>query len=158
MTLILATITGISFFQMWNVANITESYFGVPGVVSSMVMAILVAVVVIGGIRRLGTVAGWLVPFMILLYIGGGLVLLLLNVEQLPGVFASIFRSAFSAHEATGAFIGGTAGYAFLFGMKRALYSNEAGQGSSPIVHSRRGRASRSARGSSPGSSRSSTR
>ena len=73
---------------------------------------------------------------MILLYIGGGLVLLLLNVDQLPAVFTSIFRSAFSPHEATGAFIGGTAGYAFLFGMKRALYSNEAGQGSSPIVHS----------------------
>jgi AGCS family alanine or glycine:cation symporter len=135
-TLILATITGISFFQMWNVANITESYFGVPGVASAIVMAILVALVVIGGIRRLGAVAGWLVPFMILLYIAGGLLLLLINVEQLPAVFASIFRSAFSPHEATGAFIGGTAGYAFLFGMKRALYSNEAGQGSSPIVHS----------------------
>ena len=134
-TLIVATITGISFFQMWNVANITESYFGVPGYASSTVMAILVAAVVIGGIRRLGTVAGWLVPLMILLYVGGGLLLLLINSEQLPGVFASIFRSAFSPHEATGAFIGGTAGYAFLFGMKRALYSNEAGQGSSPIVH-----------------------
>jgi AGCS family alanine or glycine:cation symporter len=134
-TLILATITGISFFQMWNVANITESYFGIPGVASSIVMAFLVAVVVVGGIRRLGAVAGWLVPFMIVLYIGGGLLLLLMNVELLPEVFGSIFRSAFSPHEATGAFIGGTAGYAFLFGMKRALYSNEAGQGSSPIVH-----------------------
>ena len=135
-TLIISTITGISFFQMWNVANITESYFGIPGVASSIVMAVLVAAVVIGGIRRLGAVAGWLVPFMILLYLAGGLVLLLLNVERLPDVFGSIFRSAFSPHEATGAFIGGTAGYAFLFGMKRALYSNEAGQGSSPIVHS----------------------
>jgi alanine or glycine:cation symporter, AGCS family len=135
-TLIVATVTGISFFQMWNVANITESYFGIPGVASSIVMAILVAAVVIGGIRRLGAVAGWLVPIMIVVYVGGGLLLLLLNVEQLPEVFASIFRSAFSPHEATGAFIGGTAGYAFLFGMKRALYSNEAGQGSSPIVHS----------------------
>jgi alanine or glycine:cation symporter, AGCS family len=135
-TLIVATVTGISFFQMWNVANITESYFGIPGVASSIVMAILVAAVVIGGIRRLGAVAGWLVPIMIVVYVGGGLLLLLLNVEQLPEVFASIFRSAFSPHEATGAFIGGTAGYAFLFGMRRALYSNEAGQGSSPIVHS----------------------
>jgi AGCS family alanine or glycine:cation symporter len=135
-TLILATITGISFFQMWNVANITESYFGVPAVASSIVMALLVAAVVVGGVRRLGRVAGYLVPFMIVLYIGGGLLLLLLNVERLPAVFASIFRAAFSPHEATGAFIGGTAGYAFLFGMKRALYSNEAGQGSSPIVHS----------------------
>ena len=83
-TLVVATITGISFFQMWNVANITESYFGIPGVWSSIVMAMLVALVVIGGIRRLGAVAGWLVPFMILLYIGGGLVLLLLKVDQLP--------------------------------------------------------------------------
>ena len=135
-TLVLATVTGISFFQMWNVANITESYFGIPGVASSIVMAILVAVVVIGGIRRLGAVAGWLVPFMTLLYMGGGLLVLLLNVGELPEVFASIFRSAFSPHEAVGAFIGGTAAYAFLFGLKRSLYSNEAGQGSSPIVHS----------------------
>jgi alanine or glycine:cation symporter, AGCS family len=134
-TLIIATVTGISFFQMWNVANITEAYFGIPGLASSIVMAILVAAVVIGGIRRLGAVAGWLVPIMIVLYVGGGLLLLLLNVERLPEVFVSIFRSAFSPHEATGAFIGGTAGYAFLFGMKRSLYSNEAGQGSSPIVH-----------------------
>ena len=134
-TLILATVTGISFFQMWNVANITESYFGIPAVASSIVMAILVAAVIVGGVRRLGTVTGWLVPFMIVLYIAGGLLLLVVNVDRLPEVFASIFRSAFSAHEATGAFIGGTAGYAFLFGMKRALYSNEAGQGSSPIVH-----------------------
>jgi AGCS family alanine or glycine:cation symporter len=135
LTLILATITGISFFQMWNVANITESYFGIPGIVSSIVMAILVAAVVVGGIRRLGTVAGWLVPLMIVVYMAGGLLFLLVNVERLPEVFASIFRSAFSTHQATGAFVGGTAGYAFLFGMKRALYSNEAGQGSSPIVH-----------------------
>ena len=133
--LILATITGISFFQMWNVANITDSYFGVPGIASSIVMAILVAVVVVGGIRCLGIVAGWLVPFMILLYIGGGMLLLLVNVDRLPGVFASIFRSAFSPQEAAGAFIGGTADYAFLLGLKRSLYSNEAGQGSWPIVH-----------------------
>ena len=135
-TLVIATLTGISFFQMWNVANVTESYFGVPMTASSVFMAIMVAIVVIGGIRRIGVVAEFLVPFMILLYLAGGLVLLASEVERLPGVIASIFRSAFAPHEATGAFIGGTAGYAFLFGMKRALYSNEAGQGSSPIVHS----------------------
>jgi AGCS family alanine or glycine:cation symporter len=135
-TLIVATLTGISFFQMWNVANVTESYFGIPMTVSSVVMAVLVGVVVVGGIRRIGVVAEFLVPVMILLYLAGGAVLLVMEADRLPGVFASIFRAAFSAHEATGAFIGGTAGYAFLFGMKRALYSNEAGQGSSPIVHS----------------------
>jgi len=135
-TLIIATIAGISFFQVWNVANITESYFGIPGIVSAAIMAVATAVVIIGGIQRLGAVAGVLTPVMIGLYLLGGLVILAINVEQLPAVFASIFRSAFAPHEAAGAFLGGTAGYAFLFGMKRALYSNEAGQGSSPIVHS----------------------
>jgi AGCS family alanine or glycine:cation symporter len=135
-TLVVATITGISFFQMWNVANVTESYFGIPMTVSSVFMATMVAIVVVGGIRRIGVVAEFLVPIMILLYLAGGSVLLVMEAERLPAVLASIFRSAFSAHEAVGAFIGGSAGYAFLFGMKRALYSNEAGQGSSPIVHS----------------------
>lgn len=135
-TLVVATITGISFFQMWNVANVTESYFGIPMTVSSVFMATMVAIVVVGGIRRIGVVAEFLVPIMILLYLAGGSVLLVMEADRLPGVIASIFRSAFSAHEAVGAFIGGSAGYAFLFGMKRALYSNEAGQGSSPIVHS----------------------
>ena len=95
---------------------------------------------------------------MILLYIAGGLLLLLVNLDRLPDVFAAIFRSAFSPHEATGAFIGGTAGYAFLFGMKRALYSNEAGQGSSPIVHSAARTREPVREGIVPGSSRSSTR
>ena len=135
-TLVIATITGISFFQMWNVANVTESYFGVPMTVSSVFMATMVAIVVVGGIRRIGVVAEFLVPIMILLYLAGGSVLLVMEADRLPAVLASIVRSAFSAHEAVGAFIGGSAGYAFLFGMKRALYSNEAGQGSSPIVHS----------------------
>jgi AGCS family alanine or glycine:cation symporter len=135
-TLVIATITGISFFQMWNVANVTESYFGIPMTVSSVFMATMVAVVVVGGIRRIGVVAEFLVPIMIVLYLAGGTLLLVMEADRLPEVLASIFRSAFSAHEAVGAFIGGSAGYAFLFGMKRALYSNEAGQGSSPIVHS----------------------
>jgi AGCS family alanine or glycine:cation symporter len=135
-TLVVATLTGISFFQMWNVADVTRSYFGIPMTASSIFMAIMVAIVVVGGIKRIGVVAEFLVPFMILLYLAGGLLLLAIEFERLPAVFSSIFRAAFSPHEAAGAFVGGTAGYAFLFGMKRALYSNEAGQGSSPIVHS----------------------
>lgn len=133
--LIVATVTGIAFFQVWNVANITESYFAVPGLASSVVMAILVALVVIGGVRRLGAVAGRLVPVIIAFYIVGGLVMLAFNVERLPGVLSSIVRSAFRAHEAVGAFIGGTAAYALLFGTKRAFFSNEAGMGASAIVH-----------------------
>ena len=105
-------------------------------VFTGIVLAIVVGLVIIGGIKRIGNVAGHLVPVMMALYVLGGLYVLAVNYMHIPGMFALIFESAFSPAEASGAFIGGTAGYAFLFGMKRALFSNEAGQGSSPIAHS----------------------
>ena len=135
-TLLISTITGGNMFQAWNVGEITQSYFGIPSVFTGIVLAILVGLVIIGGIKRIGNVAGHLVPVMMALYIIGGLYVLALNVGHLPRMFLLIFEGAFSPSEASGAFIGGTAGYAFLFGMKRALFSNEAGQGSSPIAHS----------------------
>lgn len=135
-TLLIATLGGGSMFQAWNVGALTQQYFGVPSVVTGLVLATLVALVIIGGIRRIGRVAGALVPFMCLLYLGGALYVLAVNYEQLPALFALIFKSAFAGSEAAGAFLGGTAGYAFLWGMKRAIYSNEAGQGSSPMAHS----------------------
>jgi len=135
-TLLISTITGGNMFQAWNVGEITESYFGIPSVFTGIVLAIVVALVIIGGIKRIGNVAGHLVPVMMALYILGGLFVLAVNLEHIPSMFALIIQGAFSSVEASGAFIGGTAGYAFLFGMKRALFSNEAGQGSSPIAHS----------------------
>jgi AGCS family alanine or glycine:cation symporter len=135
-TLLISTITGGNMFQAWNVGEITESYFAIPSVFTGIVLAIVVALVIIGGIKRIGNVAGHLVPVMMALYILGGLFVLAVNIEHIPSMFVLIFEGAFSSTEASGAFIGGTAGYAFLFGMKRALFSNEAGQGSSPIAHS----------------------
>jgi AGCS family alanine or glycine:cation symporter len=73
---------------------------------------------------------------MVALYLLAGAYVLIMSADQIPGMLALIFRSAFSPQEFSGAFLGGTVGYAFLFGMKRALFSNEAGQGSSPIAHS----------------------
>jgi AGCS family alanine or glycine:cation symporter len=133
-TVIVATLT-TTMFQAWNVGEVTASYFRLPSVAAGVVMVVLVALVIIGGIRRIGHVAGVLVPFMVVLYLVGGTIVLVLNAAALPATIALIFKSAFSASEASGAFLGGTLGYAFLFGMKRALFSNEAGQGSSPIVH-----------------------
>ena len=135
-TLLVSTVTGGNMFQAWNVGEITESYFGIPSVLCGIVLSITVALVIIGGVKRIGSVAGRLVPVMLALYILGGLYVLAVNVEQIPAMFSLIVRGAFSPVDASGAFIGGTAGYAFLFGMKRALFSNEAGQGSSPIAHS----------------------
>jgi AGCS family alanine or glycine:cation symporter len=95
-----------------------------------------VGAVIIGGIRRIGRFAGTVVPLMVGAYLLAGLWVLVINAGEIPAMFALIFKSAFAPSEAVGAFIGGSAGSAFLFGMKRAIFSNEAGQGSSPIVHS----------------------
>jgi len=135
-TLLVSTITGGNMFQAWNVGEITEEYFGIPSIATGIVLAILVAMVIIGGIKRIGAVAGRLVPLMVALYLLAGTYVLIMSADQIPGMLALIFRSAFSPQEFSGAFLGGTVGYAFLFGMKRALFSNEAGQGSSPIAHS----------------------
>ncbi len=135
-TLLISTVTGGNMFQAWNVGEITQSYFGIPSIVTGIVLAVLVGMVIIGGIKRIGAVAGRLVPIMVALYLLAGIYVLGVNLDQIPSILALIVTKAFTPQEATGAFIGGTAGYAFLFGMKRALFSNEAGQGSSPIAHS----------------------
>jgi len=134
-TLLVSTTTGGNMFQAWNDGELTQEYFNVPSWITGIVLAVMVGSVIIGGIKRIGMVAGTLVPFMVILYLGAGFYVLALNIGDIPGIFALIFKSAFAPTEATGAFIGGTAASAFLFGLKRAAFSNEAGQGSSPIAH-----------------------
>ncbi|MBT8144904.1 MAG: amino acid carrier protein, partial [Gammaproteobacteria bacterium] len=135
-TLLVSTVTGGNMFQAWNVAGLTQQYFGIPGLVTGIFLATVVATVIIGGIKRIGAVAGRLVPLMVGMYLAAGTYVLIVNADQIPSMFALIVSSAFSPTEATGAFLGGTMASAFLFGLKRALFSNEAGQGSSPIAHS----------------------
>lgn len=135
-TLLISTVTGGNMFQAWNVAVVTEQNFGVPQPLTGIVMAVVVGLVIIGGIKRIGAVTGRLVPFMCAIYMLAALYVVITNIQQVPGVLVLIVKSAFSPLEAQGAFLGGTFGYAFLWGMKRALFSNEAGQGSSPIAHS----------------------
>ena len=127
--------TGGNMFQAWNVADITNEYFGVAGWISGAVLTVVVGIVLIGGIKRIGKVAGTLVPAMVLIYVIAGFYVLFANFGQIPDILGMIITSAFAPTDATGAFIGGTVGSAFLFGMKRAVFSNEAGQGSSAIAH-----------------------
>ena len=135
-TLLVSTITGGNMFQAWNVGTVTELNFGIPSILTGIILAVVTGLVIIGGIKRIGSVAGQLVPFMCGLYLVASLYVLAVNIEAIPSLIRLIFTSAFSSTEAQGAFLGGTFGYAFLWGMKRALFSNEAGQGSSPIAHS----------------------
>lgn len=134
-TLLISTFTGGNMFQAWNVGVVTEEYFGVPQLVVGVVLALLVGAVILGGIKRIGAVAGALVPAMCLLYLAAAVYVLVVRAGDIPDMLRLIVTSAFAPAEATGAFVGGTSGAAFLWGMKRALFSSEAGQGTSPIAH-----------------------
>ncbi len=134
-TLLISSFTGGNMFQAWNVAEVSEDYFGVPRLAAGLVLMLVVGAVILGGIRRIGAVAGALVPAMCGLYLLAALAVVVANISVVPEVMRDIFTSAFSARDAQGAFLGGGAGQAMLWGLKRALFSSEAGQGSSPIAH-----------------------
>ncbi len=134
-TLLISTFTGGNLFQAWNVGNITQTYFGIPSLVVGIVLAIIVGMVILGGIQRIGVVAGRLVPIMCGGYLLAALLVIAMRIEQLPSILRLIVASAFGPQTASGAFLGGTAAIAFGVGLQRAFFSNEAGQGSSPMAH-----------------------
>ncbi len=141
-TLIISAITGGNMFQAWNVADITFTYYQVPQVVTGIILAVVVGLVIIGGIKRIGAVAGRIVPFMCVTYMIAAAYVLILNIDQIPSMLGMIVKSGLptwlggSNAAPEGAFLGGTFAYAAMWGVKRALFSSEAGQGSSPIAHS----------------------
>lgn len=130
-----ASFGGGNMFQGWNVGNILHENFGVPNTISASVISFAVALVIIGGIRRIGHVAARLVPFMCILYVGGSLVVIVMHADEVPRLLGMIFKHAFTPLAGGGAFVGVSAWAAFGLGMKRALFSNEAGQGSAAIAH-----------------------
>lgn len=134
--LLLFAVTGGNMFQTWTVADTTREYLGVPTWISGVVIATLAGVVLIGGIRRIGGVTKILVPFKCGVYVLIGLYVIAHNHERLPEAMRMIFHGAFNGTEGVGAFIGGGLMGAFMFGMKRALFSSEAGLGTAPIAHS----------------------
>lgn len=136
LTLLLAALTGGNMFQSWNVAAITNQYFGVPGIVTGIVLAVGSGVVILGGIQRIGDVAGRLVPMMCGLYLLSGMAVLFVKSANVPALLGDVITEAFSPTTASGAFLGATAWYGLTTGLRRALFSNEAGQGTSPIAHS----------------------
>jgi len=121
--------------QANSVADSLRATFGVSPSLTGLVMAAVAGVVILGGIKRIGEVTEILVPFMALLYLGGGLVILLRFAGEVPGAIALVFDSAFSGAAATGGFAGATVMMALRYGVARGLFSNEAGLGSAPMVH-----------------------
>jgi alanine or glycine:cation symporter, AGCS family len=121
--------------QANSVAASLQASFGIATPTTGIVLAILSAAVILGGIRRIGEVTEILVPFMAIFYLGGGLVILVRFAGELPGAIALVFESAFSGAAATGGFAGATVMMALRYGVARGLFSNEAGLGSAPMVH-----------------------
>ena len=120
--------------QANTMADQLESQFGLAPVWSGLVFASLVGLVIIGGIRRIGTVTSILAPGMAVIYVGGALFILLSNLGNVPASFALIVEQAFRPTS----MVGGAAGsflMTMMWGIRRGLFSNEAGQGSAPIAH-----------------------
>jgi AGCS family alanine or glycine:cation symporter len=121
--------------QAFTVADQIRTDIGVPTWITGLVSASLVAAVILGGIRRIGAVTSRLVPYMAAIYVAGGLLVLLFNLTRLPELVWSIFSAAFQPAAAVSGFAGGTFVFMLTWGVKRGLFSNEAGQGSAPIAH-----------------------
>jgi len=120
-----------SFSQLVNVTGGTESWLADKGWLFGLVVALLVGMVIIGGIKGIARVTSKIVPFMGILYVGAGLIIIFTNFHHIPGAFSAILSGAFTAEGISGGVVG------VLFqGFKRAAFSNEAGVGSAAIAHS----------------------
>ena len=121
--------------QANSVALVFRTELGIPVWVTGLGLALFTWLVIIGGIKRIGQVAEKLVPVMCLVYLIGGLAILLIRITDLPEAFGLIFRSAFSGQAAIGGFAGAGMAQAIRFGVARGIFSNEAGIGSAAIAH-----------------------
>ena len=121
--------------QVNSVSQVINNEFGFSTFSIGIVIAILVALVILGGIKSIGNITSKLVPVMSLVYILGGLLIIILNANQVGYVFDLIVTSAFTTTAATGGFAGATVWMALRYGVARGVFSNEAGLGSSPIAH-----------------------
>ncbi|MDZ7861154.1 MAG: sodium:alanine symporter family protein [Candidatus Krumholzibacteriota bacterium] len=121
--------------QAFTVADSFRSDFGIPTWITGSVMATLIGLVIIGGIRRIGKVASKLVPFMATMYFTGAIIILFMHAGSIPGAFTTIFYDAFNAKAGVGGFFGSSFMFMLIWGVKRGIFSNEAGQGSAPIAH-----------------------
>ena len=121
--------------QSNNIAIGVATTFGIPEWITGGVLAVVLGLVILGGIKRIVRVAESIVPIMSVIYVVGALSVILINLPQVGASFIAVFQDAFTGSAATGGFLGASFAYAFNRGVNRGLFSNEAGQGSAPIAH-----------------------
>lgn len=119
--------------QANSIAGAVETAFGIPTFACGIGLAVLTGIVIFGGIRQIARVAEIVVPFMAIAYLAVALVIVIINISAVPELFGTIFSHAFGLQEAAGGVTGGLAA-AMLNGVKRGLFSNEAGMGSAPNI------------------------
>ncbi len=138
---IFALLTALAAFGIGNmvqansVADVMRATFAVPTWITGLVLVVVTALVILGGIKRIGVVAEYLVPFMAILYLAGGIVIMFRYAGAIPAALALVFDSAFNGTAAVGGFAGSSIAMALRYGIARGLFSNEAGLGSAPMVH-----------------------
>ena len=122
--------------QVNSISGNMDAVFGVPSWITGLIIMILVGLVVVGGLKRIAAVTEKIVPFMVILYMLGTVAIFFINIGQIGEVFKSIFKGAFGLQAAAGGVVGYGIKLAIEWGMKRGVFSNEAGLGSSVMVHS----------------------
>jgi AGCS family alanine or glycine:cation symporter len=138
--LVFAALTAVTAFGIGNmvqansISSMVQEAFGISPLVTGILLAVLTAVVILGGIKSIATVCEKLVPFMAVFYVLGCIVLLAMNLGELPHTFEVIFEGAFAGQAMIGGFMGATMKEAIRYGVARGLFSNESGLGSAPIV------------------------
>ena len=121
--------------QINNIALVMNTEFSVPKLFTGLFLGILLWIIIIGGIKRIASVASKIIPIMGLVYFGGALIILVENYQNIIPSFNAIFAQVFTGSAAVGGFLGASFAMSLKYGVARGLYSNEAGQGSSPIAH-----------------------
>ncbi|MDY3846424.1 MAG: sodium:alanine symporter family protein [Eubacteriales bacterium] len=127
---------GMSSVQADTIQTTWKTAFNMPTMVTAAIIAFLTALVILGGIKRIGKVASMIVPFMAVLFMLFAIIIVLINITAVPAALGSIFTSAFTAKSMLGGFLGYGIMSAMRYGFARGIFSNEAGLGSSTIAHS----------------------
>ncbi|MDB8800688.1 MULTISPECIES: alanine/glycine:cation symporter family protein [unclassified Romboutsia] len=129
-------IIGGNLIQSNTISSVMKNTFSVSPLITGILLVTIVFTIVYGGLKRLATVTQKIVPIMAIFYILFGLFLILVNIDKVPGVLEDIIKSAFTFEAGVGGMAGHTIKEAMRFGVARGLYSNEAGEGSAPVIHS----------------------
>lgn len=131
----IAALTTTPFTQPNSIAVVLESQFRLPTIVTGVLVAVLTWLVIIGGVKSIGRVAEKLAPAKVILYLAGGLLVLVLHADRLPETLALVFREAFSLRAGMGSVAGLGMMMAMRYGIARGIYANEAGYGTAAFVY-----------------------